>query len=159
MSCGPTAPVKDEPANKTSSNKGIKIPLSQSQFTEEGENGEANGNHEAIDMHVGKVEASAIAGTKEVTAESLNRNAEAENKITAGKSLDEAIKEPLMVKDAIDCNKGPDSVTKEGAEKASEEDTSKIKEVEPPQSEGIHALIEAVPKPQEEEVLMIPSLA
>ncbi|KAG0614152.1 hypothetical protein M758_6G155000 [Ceratodon purpureus] len=115
------APVKNELSNGI-----IKISASQSQCTKEGENGEGNGNYEAIDKVVGKVEAPGIPGTKEVTAEG-------ENKITGGKSRDETIKEPLMVEGGIDCNKGSDSVTKEGAEKPSGEDTSKLKEVEPPQ--------------------------
>lgn len=61
-----------------------------------------------------------------------------------------------MVKDAIDCNEGPVSVISEDAEKAIGEDNSTIIEVEPQQPQGIHALIEAVPKPQEEEIVMIP---
>jgi hypothetical protein len=71
-----------------------------------------------------------------VIVETLNRNADAENRVTAENSLDEAIKESLMVKGAIDCNKVSYSVIKEGAENASGEDISKIKEVEPSQPEG-----------------------
>jgi len=40
--------------------------------------------------------------------------------------------------------------------KVNGKDLSKIKEVEPPQLEGLHALIQAVPNPQEEDVFMIP---
>jgi hypothetical protein len=109
----------------------------------EGENGAAYGNHEAVDMDAVKVEAPAVEETKELTAETLFSNADANNKVTAG-----AFDEPLMVTDATDCKKGPCSVIKEGAEKSSREDTSKFKEVEPPQPGGIYALIQVVPNPR-----------
>ena len=124
MSCCLTAPVKDERPIKTSSEEGIQILSNQSK---EGENGEANENHEESDMDIVKVEAPAVEETKAVT-----------------------------VKDAINCTKIPDSVIKEDAEKVIGKDISKSKEVESPQPEGIHALIQAVPNPQEEEIFMIP---
>lgn len=109
----------------------------------EGENGIANGNHEAVDMDAIKVEAPAVEETKEMTTEILFSNADANNKVTAG-----AFDEPLMVTDATDYKKDPCSIIKEGAEKSSREDTSKFKEVESPQPEGIYALIQVVPNPR-----------